>query len=176
MKSLAAVWKDFLYFRPDSSKSSENANYDENYNFCNACLLQKENFDLKEEFNGKNWLKEIFMESQSRATLVSTFEMLLVSGTCSGSYLVIEFVASLLGKEYDFNIFDLPYLQTTAFFGLLVITFYTIYHSMLFIGAAIFDNTRRLEMLTQLTSALNLVAEDKVDAMILFPTINFLDA
>ena len=116
------------------------------------------------------------MESQSRATLVSTFEMLLVSVTCSGSYLVIEFVASLLGKEYDFNIFDLPYLQTTAFVGLLVITFYTIYTSMLFIGAAIFDNTRRLEMLTQLTAALNLVAEDKVDAMILFPTINFLDA
>ena len=87
------------------------------------------------------------MESQSRATLVSTFEMMLVSGICSGSYLLIEYVASLFGKPYDLNIFDLPYLQMVAFVGLIIVTFYTIYTSMLFVGAAILDNTRRLEML-----------------------------
>ena len=116
------------------------------------------------------------MISQSRATVLGKIEMVIVAMLCSGSYVVAEYVSTLLGAEYQLNIFALPAWLMAAYLGLFVVTSTMMYLSLLFIGAAILNNTRRTEMLDQLTNALDLVIENKQGASILFPTINFLDA
>ena len=93
--------------------------------------------------------------------MISRVEMFCVSLICSGSYMVTEYIATFFGQEYDLNIFDLPALRMVAFLGLFIASVYMIYSSMLFIGAAILNNTRRMEMHKQLTTSLDLVIENK---------------
>ena len=106
------VWQQFLFFRYDDTMrqnfKEEPQDFDRNFAYSHACLLEKENFEYEKEYNGKTWLKEIFMMSQSRATVIGKIEMASVAMMCSGSYIVAEYVGTLLGVEYQLNIFALP--------------------------------------------------------------------
>ena len=158
------------------SKVPAPADFDENVDFFDHLVFDKNTCDFDEQFCGIEYLVELFMHSQSKAHSIAKIERIIACFFMSFASLIAAIIINfdMCGDAMDYAI------SNPSYSALLLLCFlfmwFHLSFSFNFIGAALFDFSRRKFLLQELTNALELNSMMKEKESIQYPTINFFDS
>ena len=81
-------------------------NFDQNFQYCHACLLEHVNFSNQNNYSAVSWLTELFLSSQARAKRLSHFEKVFVATVLTTADVIVQMVQLYFDPEMDDNVLD----------------------------------------------------------------------